>query len=81
VKLPPNERRLIIAATLYRQRYERGPSWAELAQALKLSKAEIGATAWLLRRNPLVSFTSQQRSLKVTRAGLVAALGKGAGQP
>jgi hypothetical protein len=81
VKLPPTERKLLIACELYRRQQGRGPSWSELASALGIPKTELGATAWLLKRNRLLSFTQTPRSIRVTRGGLAAALGKGAGQP
>jgi hypothetical protein len=74
--VPVAGRRLLIAVELYRREHGRSPIWWELRTALGLSHDEMTELAWALRRNGLIIFTRETRSLRVTPAGLRAALGK-----
>jgi hypothetical protein len=76
VKLPPAERKLLIAAELYWREHGRGPTWLELRRGLGLSQDEITAMVWTLQWNRLVTFSREPRSLRTTPKGLAAALGK-----
>jgi Mn-dependent DtxR family transcriptional regulator len=74
--VPVAGRRLLLAILLYRRQHGRSPLWSELRNALKLGYYEVPELVWELRRNGLVTFTKKTRSIRVTPAGLRAALRK-----
>ena len=74
VALPVAARRLLLAVELYRRQHGRGPTWSELRRACKTGYYGTPELCWALRRNGLVLFTREARSIRVTAAGLRAAL-------
>jgi hypothetical protein len=64
----------LIAVELYRRKHGRSPSWFEMRQALGLDWYEMTQVAWELRRNGLLYFSQEPRSIRPTPAGLRAAL-------
>jgi DNA-binding IclR family transcriptional regulator len=68
------QRRLLLAAELYRRRHGHGPLWRELAAELGLGKAAFALRVQALHEQGLVAYTEEPRSLRVTPEGLAAAL-------
>jgi hypothetical protein len=64
----------LIAVELYRRQHGRGPVWFEMRRALGLDWYEMTQVAWELRRNGLLYFSQETRSIRTTPAGLRAAL-------
>jgi SOS-response transcriptional repressor LexA len=80
VKRPAKaQRRILLAAELYRREHGQGPLWRELRAELGLAKGAFAHRVQALRAQGLVEYTvDEPRSLRVTEQGLVAALnGKG----
>ena len=68
------QRRLLLAAELYRRRHGHGPLWRELAAELGLGKTAFALRVQALHRQGLVAYTEEPLSLRVTPQGLVAAV-------
>jgi DNA-binding MarR family transcriptional regulator len=76
------QRKILLAAELYRRQHGQSPTWAELRHMLGVDQSEIRGRIRSLERNGFVSFTTEPRSLRVTAEGLRAALnGKKAVRP
>jgi RIO-like serine/threonine protein kinase len=77
--LGKTQRRILIAAELYRRKHGHAPLWRELRCTLGLTKAELPARMRALRKQGLLTYTTDEpRSLRVTPEGIAAALdGKG----
>ena len=73
------QRRLLLAAELYRRRHGHGPLWRELAAELGLGKTAFALRVQALQARGLVTYVvDEPRSLRVTAEGLAAAVdGKG----
>jgi biotin operon repressor len=72
------QRRILLAAELYRRQHGQAPLWRELREELGIGKAAFALRVQALRQRGLVTYTvDEPRSLRVTPQGLTAAVNGG----
>jgi hypothetical protein len=74
--LGDKSRRLIVAVELYRRAHGVPPTWRELRAALELDDARLPHLMHSLRDRGALTYDDKPRSLRLTRAGLDAALAR-----
>jgi SOS-response transcriptional repressor LexA len=73
-KLAKPQRRILLAAELYRREHGHGPLWRELRAQLGLPKTAFALRVQALRQQGLLTYADNEpRSLRVTPEGLAAA--------